>query len=159
MTNMPARPRRGCAGMLFCYTLIAVVAGCSDRRSGPEPVTFEVNGDTITLAPGARIVDIEVRAPGGRGSFAPSEVEVSVGDVVRFATADGQPHAIVFEPDSAARAQTAFLQQSNQLRSPPLLGPGARWIVSLESAPTGTLPFRCLNHGERGILMIDARRP
>ena len=157
--NMPALPRSGCAGMLFWCMLSLVLAGCSERQAEPEPVSFELNGDTITLEPGGEILDVEMRAPGGRGAFQPGEIQASTGDVVRFTAVDGHTHAIVFEPDSTAPAQAAFLEQSNQMRSPPLLGPGARWIISLEAAPAGTLRFRCLAHGERGILIVSARRP
>ena len=153
--NVPARPWSGCAGTFFFCILVGAF-GC-DRAGRPEPVQLVINGDTITLPEGTRVFDIEASAPGGSGSLRPSNVEVSVGDVVRFIATDGQPHAFVFEPDSSAGALSAFLETSGQMRSPPLVSRDSRWIVSLEGAPTGTYPFRCLTHNARGLLMVVAR--
>lgn len=143
----PARPL-GCAGAL----LFALVA-CGDRA--PQQAQLVIGADTITLDPGVAIVDFAV---GGRdGEFAPQEAAAHVGDVVRFTATDLGTHAIVFLEGGLSPDARAFLDNSGQLRGPPLLEPGSAWVLSLEGAPAGEYPFHCVTHGGAGRITVSSR--
>jgi plastocyanin len=82
-------------------------------------------------------------------------VAAVAGDYLRFTTSDSRTHAIVFEGISPEIK--TFLEQSGQLRSPPLVINGASWVIALKNAPPGVYNFRCLMHHETGQLTVAAR--
>lgn len=138
---------------------VACIAGaCRGGAVGrDDPVVLELEGETVQLAPGERLVEIEVaRAAAGR-EFEPARADASPGDVIRFTARDGHNHAVVFDGVALEPATRAFLERTGQLRGPPLVKDGASWVVSLDGAPPGDYPYVCLTHGERGMLTVAAR--
>lgn len=148
----PAHPRGGCAGVAFL--IILALSGCRQSGSTDQPVVLELEGDTVRLPPGVRLIEITVRV--ASHEFEPSTVDARVGDVVRFTARDAGSHAIAFEGARLAGEAHTFLEQTGQLRAPPLLHDGASWIISLADAPVGEYPFRCLTHGAWGRLNVVA---
>ena len=69
-----------------------------------------------------------------------------------------QPFAGGYAIAAGLAPALAFLESSGQLRGPPLLTEDASWIVSLEGAPPGDYPFRCLTHGAAGSLTVSGSR-
>lgn len=117
---------------------------------------LELAADTIRLEPGVTVSDVVVRtAISGRAVFEPETVRVRSGDVVRFVAADRHLHAIAFDAGQLSAEAARFLEQTNQLKGPPLLTEGASWIVSLAAAPPGVYPFVDLSHGARGTVIVD----
>jgi plastocyanin len=147
----PAHPARGCTG---AFVLLLALA-CSACENNPlsRQKKLDIGGDTVTLERGVRIVDVRV---GGQANpeFEPAAPRASVGDVVRFTTADSRTHLLDFDTVAMApAAKTRFLAKS-QVRSPPLLVSGAAWIVSLDSIPPGDYAFYCRTHDATGRLTV-----
>lgn len=145
---------------MVAATVLACLAtaGCDDLPGGGGPPEFELEGGrVVTLPEGTELLDIRLTAAGRDAAFDPPQVSARPGDAIRFQTAAGGTHALAFAADSLSAPQRAFLEQSNQLRAPPLVEPGAAWVVSLEGAPEGIYPFRCITHGEHGRLTVSGR--
>lgn len=150
----PAHPPGGCAGVVF---LALLGAGACAEPARDEPVVLILESDTVTLPAGVRLTEIEIETAAG-GEFRPAAAVARVGDVVRFVSKDTRSHAIVFDAARLAQPALSFLEGSGQLRGPPLLTEEASWIVSLEGAPPGDYPFRCLTHGAAGSLTVSGSR-
>jgi plastocyanin len=88
-----------------------------------------------------------VRASGDGGEFLPGVVDAGAGDVLRFSSEDGGPHALVFDQGDTDAAGFAFVTGTDQRRSLPLTEQGAAWIVTFAEAPVGRYVIRCLTHG------------
>lgn len=132
------------SGVLFS-TLLAL-AGCDALGGG---ATIRLDSSEVSL-PGADVHDVDIGGAGAADSLAPAALEVRPGDAVRFVAGDHRAHAIAFLADSLPPAARAWLEESQQLRGPPLVNRGSQWIVVFEGAPPGRYPFTCLSHGARG---------
>jgi len=149
----PAHSFAGCAGVVFG---ILIVVACG-KPGGDEPAAAAIlvlGADTFPLARGARVYDIAIRHDLAMGEFAPREMTARPGDVLRFTSLDAGSHALGFGGERLEEDARAFLEESGQLRSLPLLHAGAVWIVSLEGAPAGDYPFVCVTHGDSGIVVV-----
>ncbi|HUF70052.1 MAG TPA: plastocyanin/azurin family copper-binding protein [Longimicrobiales bacterium] len=113
----------------------------------PSPVVLHLGEDTVVLAVGARITDVHVRASQDGREFLPATVEARPGDVLRFSSEDGGPHALVFDEAETDPDGLAFVSSTGQRRSLPLMEPGAAWVVTLADSPAGLYTVRCLTHG------------
>jgi plastocyanin len=78
----------------------------------------------------------------------PDSIEVREGDLVRFLSEDWYVHEIRFELDSISAPGRAFLLETDQDASPPLLARGAQFVLSFSGAPVGRYPFTL--EGNRG---------
>jgi plastocyanin len=92
-----------------------------------------------------------------RGEIEPLRAALRVGDIVRFEAGDGAGHAIAFDGALLTSAVRSFLEQSGQLRSPPLVSRGNAWVVSLAHAPPGEYPYTCVTHNARGSITVNPR--
>lgn len=149
---MPGRRIRGRAGtVLFAVALLS--AACNAPGVSDEHATLPLEEDTIRLGRGSARVDVVLRAapPGALGL---DTVRVRIGDVVRFIAGDALLHAVVFDGQSLAPDGRAFLENTGQLRGPPLVETGASWIVSFEDAPAGEYPFANLSQDRRGLVIV-----
>lgn len=117
---------------------------------------MELENRTVLLEHGAEVWEVLLQGVGTNHQLSPDSIEARPGDVVRFVAADAMVHAAGFDADALGPEQRAFLERTGQLSSPPLLSTGAAWVVSLEDAPPGIYPFRCLTHGGEGTLYIPA---
>ncbi len=149
----PAGSRWGLAGVL----VFALCAGCDRLAPDRGPATLELEGDTVQLAEGVRLIDVSVAMRAEGGELEPVRVEAVPGDVVRFTTGDNQLHALAFDAGALPADARVFLEQSGQLRSPPLVAQGTQWVVTFEGAPAGEYPLACTTHGARGSIVIGAR--
>jgi len=134
-----------------------VIGGACDREVDSGPATLELEGDTIQLEAGVRLIDVTVETKPDGSELEPAGVEAAPGDVVRFTAGDGRLHAIAFESDLLGAEARAFLEQTGQLRSPPLVSAGMQWVITLNGAPPGDYPFICTTHGVRGIIVVGPR--
>lgn len=153
-SHAPARYQGSRAGVVVFLLLLAACerAPLTEQKDR----TLELAGDTIELPAGVDLHDVAVRTGEQYRDFEPRQVQARPGDYFRFTTRDSRTHAIVFEPgDPAVRN---WLESTGQLRSPPLVTNGASWVISLEKAPLGSYPFRCLVHDDAGTLTVGAER-
>jgi plastocyanin len=130
-----------------------VFLGACERTPFQRAESLDVGGDTIQLAPGVAVHDVQVRNSED-GDFAPALDSARSGDVVRFTTADSRTHLIAFDEASLPGNARSLFESKMQLSSPPLVVQGATWIVSLENAPAGTYTFVCSTHNQRGTLIV-----
>lgn len=151
----PAHLRWRCAGVLFVACLAGACLGEAADRD--EPVVLELEGRTVQLAPGERVVEIDVARGAAGREFEPASAAASPGDVIRFTARDGHNHAVAFDGTALDTAALTFLEETRQLRGPPLVKDGASWIVSLDGAPPGDYSYVCLTHGGRGVLTVAPR--
>lgn len=80
---------------------------------------------------------------GGEAEVAePALDSIVPGAWVQFRSGDWRVHEVVFELDSLSAGARAFLVESGQSASPPLLQLDARFLVSFEGAPPGRYPYR-----------------
>lgn len=147
--------RSGRAGV--CIFLV-LLAACDRAEPGSDagPRVLELTHDTIHLEAGSRLVEVRVRRS-DEGDFEPLRVQAAPGDYVRFIATDRGGHAIVFTSHGLEPDARDFLEQSGQLRSPPLITEDASWVITLVGAPTGRYPFHCTTHNAAGVLMVDDR--
>lgn len=139
MVKAPAR-QLVCAGAFVC-SLLAACENPPKLRTGPR--TLAVNGDTISVQAGVDVHDVRVRATDG-SDFEPAQLNVRVGDIVRFTSNDTRTHALVINTPASEGA--VALTQSGQSRSPPIVTRGQAWIVSLKNVPQGSYTVSCISH-------------
>ena len=143
----------GLAGALF-FVALAALAGCRDV-GGSAPRVLELGSDTIVLADSIALVEVRIgRIDDGDNVIEPASLDAKAGDVVRFTSEDRGAHALSFDAARLDPAAREFLQRTGQLRGPPLLEPGAVWVVNLDGAPPGSYPFTCSTHGLHGTLTV-----
>jgi len=102
---------------------------------------------------------VELRG-GEREVLTPAHVNLAEGHWVEFVTADWRVHEVRFESDSLPPEALAFMAESDQLESPPLVELGARFVVSFGGAPEGRYPFVVEGNTapSRGVVVVHARR-
>lgn len=137
---------------------MAVLAACGGTGDPDqsEPAFIVVGGDTLQLSAGARVTEVTVRA-GREPEFEPARVAARPGDVVRIESLDGGPHALAFDLATMDAASRSFLETSAQLRGPPLLSPGATWILRFDEASASGYVIRCLTHGAELAVSVESQ--
>lgn len=143
----------GRPGVLLCLLfLLPGLATACEAIGGGE--TLQLDSGEVRLEGGAEIREVWIGGAGALDSIAPSSVSVDPGDVVRFEVTDNRTHALAFAADALDPAARQFLEETQQLRGPPLVNEGAAWVVSLQDAPSGQYPFVCRSHGATGMLRV-----
>lgn len=156
---MPA-PARLLPQLAGAVVLCLLLAGCDRTKGEPAadegPRVLQLDSTSITLPDSVRLAVITLDRSIREDMDRPN-VELRVGDIIRFETRDGGGHAIAFDGATLAPEVRAWLERTGQLRSPPLVAAGNAWVVSLEQAPPGDYPFQCVTHGGRGTVRVTPR--
>lgn len=142
---MSPPPRARLVRRLFLsvfLSLVAIAPAC-----GGEPPEDDVDPQRELRARLDLERDREIHriALGGRGSdehVAPARISLGRRAIVEFVTVDGRIHTVTFPEDSLAMDAALFLRRTSQLRSPPLVDRGSRFVLTFEDAPPGRYPFR-----------------
>ena len=139
-------------------SLAGLVVAC--ERSDPELRPGQVLRDSLDLGDHDRVHRIRLGTLDQRETPDPAFVEVQEGDYVEFFSADRGVHAISFTLDSLPSAAAQFLRSSGQEGSPPLVLPGARFVVLFAGAPPGRYPFVVVGNGTeaRGAVVVGEPR-
>ena len=135
------------------------LAAC--ERSDPELRPGQVLQDSLNLGDDDRVHRVRLSRVDQRESPEPAFVEVREGDYVEFVSADRGVHAISFVLDSLSAAAGQFLSASGQEGSPPLVLPGARFVVLFAGAPPGRYPFVVVGNGTEAhgaVVVVDPKR-
>ncbi|HEX7119218.1 MAG TPA: hypothetical protein VF212_10545 [Longimicrobiales bacterium] len=151
------RSRIGRPEVVFALCLGLAAPACDAPALGERPAVLELDSDTVRLEAGVTVADVVLRS-GGADAVHPDTIRIRVGDVVQFTAADARSHAVEFDRERLTPDAAAFLERTTQLRSPPLLTRGARWIVSFDGAPPGAYPFTDIATGAGGLVTV-ARAP
>lgn len=139
---------------LASLILASLLSGC--RPAEVEPSDPELR-KALGIPDEIAIHRINVGGRGGQVRFVPEEVDVESGEAVQFFLTDRRVHVIRFLEEEMDPGPRDFMEEMGQLRSPPLVDPGARFVVSFEGAPSGDYPF--VSQGqqgpERGVVRVD----
>lgn len=106
---------------------------------------------------GASVHRIRMTQQGDSYAFAPAEVSISPGDVVRFVMVGSQPESVVFDLAGLPAELAAFIETNGLDRGVLLTEPGATFDAGFPNAPPGTYPFRSVPHhdaGMRGVVKV-----
>ena len=142
------------ASLLVGLSLVLVLEGC-EPPPDPDLVPDDRLRAELGLTERDRVHTVAVRAGVGERSD-PESLEVLVGDLVQFVSTDWMVHEVHFELDSVSAAARAFLEETMQAASPPLLQRDARFVMTFASAPPGRYPYRLEGNREegRGVIVV-----
>src|SRR5690606_27681142 len=144
--------RWGCA-----LALVTTIAGCGREEPDPALIPDELLQTELGLTPEDRVH--RVRVGGGRAEHVePAETVVAPGAYVQFATTDWLVHEVVFEADSLGPDALRFMEELDQLASPPMVARDSRFVVSFVDAPPARYPYRVEGNGApaRGVVIVRA---
>jgi hypothetical protein len=127
-------------------------------RSEPDP-TFQPDS-VLQAALGLTSRDrvYRVNVSGGEVERAePAALSIAAGSYVEFVSADWLVHEILFDTASLSTEQRSFLEETDQLHSPPLIDRGSRYVLSFVNAPPGRYAFRLEGNGRAsmGAIVVD----
>lgn len=147
----PGRPWGRSGALLLALVVVPLaLPGCEAVGGG---ATIELDSAQLSIPGTAH--EVRITGAGALDSIAPSTIEAEPGDAVRFIS-DRRPHALTFTERSLAPPVREFLEETGQLRGPPLVNEGASWVVLLENAPPGRYPFHCRSHDASGEVVVTA---
>lgn len=141
-------------GTLTCL----VVVGCGIEPKAPTEAVEEDGTDPHSeIAAGAQVVQLS----GGRDveHVVPPHLEIEMGEWVQFVTLDRRVHTVSFVADSLSPEAFEYLADTGQIRGPPLLARGSRFLVDFRKAPAGRYVFSSVSHGEPVFGSITVREP
>lgn len=139
--------------------LALVALGC---RGEPPPPAFppdSVLRTELGLTDADEVHRVAITG-GEREILDPVEIRVPVGAWVEFVTMDWRVHQVRFAMDSLDAVRRAFLRDTDQVDSPPLVDRDARFVVSFSGAPEGRYPFVAEGNGAptRGVVVVLPNR-
>ena len=152
-------PVRGSArgGVRRAVVVAALLAlGCE------ADVPLELRPDSILrtslgLSDRDAVHRVRVAAVGTAEVAEPARVSAEPGAWVSFQGGDARGHVVRFDTLALAPAAVAWLRDTDQVESPPLLTTDARWVVSFQDAPEGDYPFVVEGSGRTGRGRIEIR--
>lgn len=136
--------------MLGLGLIPALVVGGCEAVGGGATIAL----DSAEVSIDGSVHEIRVTGAGARDSLDPATVQAAPGDALRFVVEDRRPHAFTFTMESLAEPVREYLEDTGQLRGPPLVNEGAAWVVLLEDAPAGRYPFHCRSHDASGEVIV-----
>lgn len=142
------RMRRSRMAPLLLPLLAIVVSGCRSAENELRPDVLL--RDSLGLGEDDRVHRVGLGSDDNRERVEPVQVTVRPGDYVEFVTQDRRVHAVAFLLDSLTAPAAAFLRDSGQEGSPPMVDAGTRFVVSFARAPLGVYPFVVTGNGEPG---------
>ncbi len=140
---------------LACAVFLGIGACLRDAPPPTDPALAEALG----LPPSTPIHRLDLVDRDGRIGVFPGDLEIRPGSVVQFVTRDRRVYSVHFEADSIGAPGRAFLEETAQGSSPPLVEAGARFVVTFAGAPEGAYPFRVEGQGAvaRGRIVVAPR--
>lgn len=126
---------------------------------GPDPELRPDDRLQQEVGLGRREEVHRVTLAGGEAEvLTPERVTVPVGAWVEFVTLDRWVHEVRFELDSLDAEARAFLMDSRQDASPPMVDADSRFLVSWDGAPAGRYPFLVEGNARpaRGVVIVTA---
>ena len=144
-------------GVVLLSLLAGLAVAC--ERSAPRLRPDQVLKDSLSLGDNDQVHRVRLSRLDQRENLDPASVEVREGDYVEFVSTDRGVHAIYFVLDSLSSVAGQFLRASGQESSPPLVLPGARFVVLFAGAPTGRYPFVVVGNGTEAHGTVVVREP
>lgn len=131
--------RGGLKGARALALVVALLPAC--REEGNPHPPDRLLQDSLGLTPDDRVHRVLLVSRDGTEVVEPREVVLAPGGYVEFFTRDRRVRTVSFVLDSLGREQGEFLRTTGQDRSPPLVEPDSRFVVSFARAPPGRYPF------------------
>ena len=137
-------------GALLLFLSTTTCGGTPE--TGPDAELREALG----LDSGEELHRIVLGGQGRTEHLVPTRLEIPQGAIVEIVTVDRRIHTVTFLTDSLSPEAEAFLRETNQMQSPPLLERGSRFVISFRDAPPGRYAFVSEGHGgtASGIIVI-----
>lgn len=135
-----------------------MVVGCGiEPKAPPEAIEGASTDPYSEIAALAQVVQLS----GGRDleHVVPPHVEIEIGEWVQFITLDRRVHTVSFVTDSLSPEALEYLADTGQLRGPPLLARGSRFLVDFRNAPAGRYVFSSVSHGDPVFGSVTVREP
>jgi plastocyanin len=148
-----SRRARVAGAVLVAISFLGAACGPSDSELPPDRrLQTELGLDASD-----RVHEV-VLTGGPSGGAEPPEAQVLPGDYLQFVSADSWVHEIVFEVDSLQAGALAFMDEHDQLSSPPMVSRGSRFVISFVEAPEGRYPYRVEGNQApvRGVIVVTA---
>ncbi len=158
--SVSRRPR--IAGPIACVAIAGLALVSGGCREEPQPPQFppdSVLRSELGLTDADEVHRVSITG-GERELVEPVEVQVPPGAWVEFVTTDWRVHQVRFVSDSLDAGRLAFLVDSDQVDSPPLVERDARFVVSFSDAPEGRYPYVVEGNGAatRGVVVVLVKR-
>ena len=157
----PGRPRFPGPISLGVVVVVAWTAGAAGCGGAPD---LSLRPDSVLqaelgLTERDRVHSVTLLG-GTSESAEPSSLEVLSGDWVQFRSGDWRIHEVRFLLDSVPGEARSFLEETDQVASPPLVQKDARFVVSFRDAPEGRYPFMVEGHGSsvHGVVVVGSKR-
>ena len=136
------------------------LAGCrgEGERAPAPPADSTLAGRLAAPAGAGSVRLVRVLSPPGPHAFAPAEVRLRPGDVLRFVHTGHLAESIAFDDSVASPAGSAWLRARRLTDATLLTHPGQILDVSFAGAPPGRYPFRSLAHaapGTHGVAVVE----
>ncbi len=95
--------------------------------------------------------EVDMYFDGKAANFAPAELTIKSGDVVKFVVKTGPPHNVAFHADSipagaASVLNTAMAETMAPLTGPMKIGIDEAYEISFAGAPAGEYKYFCTPH-------------
>ena len=138
--------------------LAIVLAACGGEKKAEDQSTTATPEQPAAEQPaaapaagGGATHDVDMVLDGSTYKFAPSNLTIKSGDVIRFHNKNGFPHNVSFWADSipagaADKLKAGMPDQMAPLEGPLLTEPEAVYKVTFAGVPTGDYKFYCLPH-------------
>lgn len=144
-------PRRSLPVVLLAPLLLAALllpAACGGEPDGGSADPHRELRARLNLDADREVHRIALGGRGAEEHVAPTRLNVGPSAVVEFLTVDGRIHTVSFPEDSLPLDAVLFLRRTSQLRSPPLVDRGSRFVLDFEDAPSAR--YRFLSEGPGG---------
>lgn len=139
---------RGRLLALWALTLTGFLIGCSGEPGSEAPPDPHADlRQRLGVEPGREIHQVTIGGRGDEEHVVPPLLRVPADALVVFVTVDGRVHTVSFAEDSLDLEAALFLERTSQMRSPPLVDRGSRFVITLEGAPRGRYRFRSRGPG------------
>lgn len=153
--SVPSPPGRPA---LFALATIGLVLVAACEPTDPALIPDAVLQAELGLTERDRVYTVTVRTGVGERAT-PDSVVVERGDFVQFVSDDHFVHEVRFQLDALSPAQRAFLTETGQDASSPLLRRGARFVLTLLDAPPGSYPYALEGNRAPGSGVLVVRDP
>jgi hypothetical protein len=124
---------------------LLLASGC--LRDTPPPSDPEL-AEALGLPAGTPVHRVDLADRSGRIGLFPPAHRVVPGALVQFVTRDRRVYSIHFLREAMDPVAWAFLEETGQASSPPLVEEGARFVLTFEGAPEASYPFEVRGQGE-----------
>jgi plastocyanin len=144
---------------LVVLLVLLPLPGCDEpeQPSPAQPADTLLSRIARPVEQGSAVL-VRMTVEGDRYAFAPAEVTVRPGDVVRFVLTGPQPESVAFDTAGASPEAAAFVRNRGLARGPLLTRPGQVYEASFRDAPPGRYSFFSIPHasfGMRGTVVVE----